>query len=750
MAAPAVEPRTPGEHAVAYAAIGWAVIPLHWIDNGHCSCGRQDCPSPGKHPYSMLARNGSHSATKDAGVLAGWWAAHPQMNVGIATGAASGIVVIDIDPRNGGDITWQALCDKHGGEPETVQAMTGGGGRHLVFRHDPERGIRSPGKGVDVKGDGGLIVVEPSIHMSGKRYVWDAEADPVAGGEVAQAPAWLGAPRVADVVTPAGRAVGHIDPQRLADIRAALKYLDPNPHEVWFQVGMALHSTDAPEAFGLWCEWAAGSAKFNETEHRKRWASFGRRSGLHIESLFFWARDAGWPGSQPVAVPIEAVTLAQPKAADPVGGLLELPGALGDFVRWTNATAPRPQPVFAVSAALALGAAACGRRYRTSRNNFSSLYLVNVGKSGSGKEHARTAIHAALTAAEWPQLIGRSGFSSDSAVVSSLLLQPAQITVMDEIGALLGNIQAEGAFMARSAVTALVEAWGNLHGTMRPKALSMLSATRDQIEKALGQVVHNPALTLLGMTTPRTFYGSLTEASIEGGFLSRLICVETDIGRTMPGVPESSECPAEVVAWLKSIRSHQAARGNLAGVPAGPDAKPVLTDVPITPTAQAVFDAYMRDTIASADLLEQEGMAELEVRSVEKAMRVALILSVSFDPYAPTIGRFEAEWAVQFVRHWTARTVQAVRENMHGSKFAQWQADTRRVIEMAGKRGRTEAELPRYSRKFDALEPRQRRMVLDALSARGSIALVEIRSPAGRTRKAWVALDESADNGDNS
>ena len=269
MAAPAVEPRTPGEHAVAYAAIGWAVIPLHWIDNGHCSCGRQDCPSPGKHPYSMLARNGSHSATKDAGVLAGWWAAHPQMNVGIATGAASGIVVIDIDPRNGGDITWQALCDKHGGEPETVQAMTGGGGRHLVFRHDPERVIRSPGKGVDVKGDGGLIVVEPSIHMSGKRYVWDAEADPVAGGEVAQAPAWLGAPRVADVVTPAGRAVGHIDPQRLADIRAALKYLDPEPHDVWFQVGMALHSTDAPEAFGLWCEWASGSSKYNEAEHRK-------------------------------------------------------------------------------------------------------------------------------------------------------------------------------------------------------------------------------------------------------------------------------------------------------------------------------------------------------------------------------------------------------------------------------------------------------------------------------------------------
>lgn len=742
MAAPAVEPRTPGEYALAYAAIGCAVIPLHWVDNGHCSCGRQDCPSPGKHPYSLLARNGSHSATKDAAVLAAWWAAHPQMNVGIATGAASGIVVIDIDPRNGGDITWQALCDKHGGEPATAQAMTGGGGRHLVFRHDPERVIRSPGKGVDVKGDGGLIVVEPSTHISGRQYAWDAEADPLQGAGVVAAPVWLSAPKAAPVATLAGRAAGYIDPQRLADIRDALRYLDPEPHEVWFQVGMALHSTDAPEAFGLWCEWAAKSAKFDEAEHRKRWASFGRRSGLHIESLFFWARDAGWPGRAPQAVPVESIVIAAPKAAPQPGGLLEIPGALGRFCQWTNATSQRPQPAFAIGASLALGSVVCGRRYVTSRRNFSSLYFVHVGKSGSGKEHARTVIDAALTAADWPQLIGRGGFSSDSAVISALLQQPAQISIIDEIGALLGNMQAEGAYHERSAVKALVEAWGALHGTLRPKALSTLTATREQIDAQLRQVVHSPALTLLGMTTPRTFYGSLTEQSIEGGFLSRLICIETDIGRAMPAAPSFDDVPESVVAWIKAVRHHAAHRGNLAAVDLGPDAKPTPTPVQITPAAQAVFDAYMRDTLAAADLLEQEGMAELEVRSVEKAMRIALILSVSADPVGPIIERGEAEWACEFVRHWTARTAQSVRENMHGGKFAQWQAATRRVIAAGGQRGRTEGELPRYSFIFNNLEPRQRRMVLDALAARGSIALVEIKSPAGRTRRAWVAIEE--------
>jgi hypothetical protein len=168
--------------------------------------------------------------------------------------------------------------------------------------------------------------------------------------------------------------------------------------------------------------------------------------------------------------------------------------------------------------------------------------------------------------------------------------------------------------------------------------------------------------------------------------------------------------------------------------------------VPIDRAAQAVFDDYMRETITSADDLEQEGMAELEVRSVEKAMRIALSLAVSSDPFAPTITRMEAEWAVAYVKHWTARTVLSVREHMHGGKFAQWQADARKFIAKGGQKGRTEAELPRYSRTFDNLEPRQRRMVLDALASRGAIALVEIKSVAGRKRVAWVATDESVDN----
>jgi hypothetical protein len=103
-----------------------------------------------------------------------WYARWPDANVGIVTGALSGLVVVDVDPRHGGEASiaeWQRL---HGALPHTVEARSGGGGRHLYFAH-PGRVVHNRVAllpGVDVRGDGGLIVAPPSIHPSGRRYAW--------------------------------------------------------------------------------------------------------------------------------------------------------------------------------------------------------------------------------------------------------------------------------------------------------------------------------------------------------------------------------------------------------------------------------------------------------------------------------------------------------------------------------------------------------------------------------------------------
>lgn len=121
----------------------------------------------------------------DAQLLRRWWLRWPDANVGVVTGAVSGLVVLDVDPRHGGFDSLAVLEAVHGPITPTVSAYTGGGGEHFYFRHSgapiPSRSIAP---GLDVKGEGGLVVCPPSAHVSGGLYVWKPQCAP---GEVALA-----------------------------------------------------------------------------------------------------------------------------------------------------------------------------------------------------------------------------------------------------------------------------------------------------------------------------------------------------------------------------------------------------------------------------------------------------------------------------------------------------------------------------------------------------------------------------------
>jgi putative DNA primase/helicase len=159
--------------ALQYAARGLSVVPVHTIkDDGSCSCREgKSCPSPGKHPRTL---HGVYDATRDRGEIESCWTKWPDANVGIATGRASGIVVIDVDPRNGGLETFERLQSELGPLPETPMVFTGGGGAHLVFELPPITVRKhTAGPGVDVLGEGCMMVAPPSLHVSGKRYSWE-------------------------------------------------------------------------------------------------------------------------------------------------------------------------------------------------------------------------------------------------------------------------------------------------------------------------------------------------------------------------------------------------------------------------------------------------------------------------------------------------------------------------------------------------------------------------------------------------
>jgi hypothetical protein len=125
---------TPRQAALWFAAQGHAVLPLHSInDAGACTCGRSDCPSPGKHPYAPLAPNGVKNATCSAPIIKAWFDEAYWLNYGTATDQ---LLVIDVDTKHDGLKKWTDLC----GEPtrpliHTWQVRTGSGGLHVMFKN---------------------------------------------------------------------------------------------------------------------------------------------------------------------------------------------------------------------------------------------------------------------------------------------------------------------------------------------------------------------------------------------------------------------------------------------------------------------------------------------------------------------------------------------------------------------------------------------------------------------------------------
>jgi len=160
--------------AMVYAARGWSVIPMQ---------------QRGKRPLVAWLEFQRRLAGPDE--IDAWYRRWPDANVGIVTGRVSGLVVVDIDVGHGGAESLVRLESERGPLLPTVEALTGGGGRHFYFAHPgglvPNRAGIAPG--IDVRGDGGCVVAPPSVHASGRRYAWAAGRAP---DEVALAamPAW--------------------------------------------------------------------------------------------------------------------------------------------------------------------------------------------------------------------------------------------------------------------------------------------------------------------------------------------------------------------------------------------------------------------------------------------------------------------------------------------------------------------------------------------------------------------------------
>lgn len=621
-----------GMAAVQYGLqFKWSVFPSFGIDptTNRCLCGNAFCSSPGKHPMVPWRE----VATSDPVQIEQWWTQWPEANIGLVTGCASGVNVVDTDlkPDVDGEEVLRELAGKHDGLlPDTVEVLTGGGGHHRYYRcngHAITNANQFP-KGIDTRGDGGYVIAPPSRHVSGRCYEWEGSSDPMEGVMVADMPQWMIQYAVKKTVSNDGNGV-----------------LLPEPLPQYAEAG---RNNTIVQSVGGW---------INEGHDYKSLALLAMQVNAQFDTPLSREEVCMAVGST-VAThvrnhPDQPVPIEHPKIEELPEieseeelrfpeELYNLPGTAGEIQDWILRTARKPQPIFATTAAIMTCAVALGRTHATPTGLRSNLYFCDVAGTGSGKEHSRASMKKILFEAGKSEWLGGEDIRSGRAIVARATRTPNVAFLLDEMGMVLKGAQAHGQGH-------MAEMFRNLM-TLSGSAQTIYSGAEYADQKHNpAQPIEYPCVHVHGSTTPGTLYAALMSEHMDNGFVNRFLCFESE---TM--IPDTNRLsrpepvPDGVTGWIHHVCNPEPGNANLEGIN---PATPRIVDV--DGEALNLFDQYddwitnKRRTLEKSD---PEAGAHW-ARAVEHAAKIAMVLSMARDPDALMTLYDDAIMAIRLVNH---------------------------------------------------------------------------------------------------
>ena len=715
------------------------------------------------------------------------------MNIGVRLGKPSRVEgmylhLIDLDIRDEGrtDEALNALEDLF---PDvridrlpTVQSGSRGESRHFYFlTEEPfpskkltksaETFVGKDGRKhrcweIELFGTGKQAAIPPSIHPdTGKSYRWLVEPDLDIGIPV------IDADVIAELVETHEDEV-HLDPLgvTIEDAEQALSWLQDwaDDRDTWVRVGMALKHEFGPDGWELFDAWSKKGRGYDRRNNKAQWRSFknSRDSLFTMRSVMSEANDRSRTeailnefAEADDEIEREALKAAfddldegdrrEPNDIDETTGvpkhLLTIPGVLGKAVEYFNATAPKPQPQFAVQAALAIGSVVCARNWVSANENYTSLYFLNIGRSGAGKEYPKKFVEDMIMRAGLPDLLGQGDYTSMAAVIDLLHDRPRHLTTIDEMGEYLSAFK-----MARDPNRLEVRKeylglWGRLDGIAYGKAYAVGKMTQDQKNGSRKKIVR-PALSLMGISTPTTFFSSLSMADVASGFLGRFLMVNSNMSRTKLQRRKRVDPPKDFLGWMRRMADpfddddYEDGVDYQAGISEdvrSPDNPPEAKFVDVSKEASKIFDQFEDRTLRRQNALEATGLHELLGRAVEMSMRVALIVTLSCEK--ATTGRREAQWAVDYVEHCSEQAVLACKTYLNANEHQIVCEALAATVMNAGRDGITMRELRKNHRtSFGRMSKRDAEEVLYFLENDHGITRQAIKRTSGRTVEALV------------
>jgi hypothetical protein len=715
-----VPPNAMGEAAVALAErTGWPVFPCDAL----------------KQP---LTSHGFKDATTDPVAIRRMFSGTAAVMIGVPCGATTQLIVVDVDVKDSRQGMDWLNANSHR-MPQTYTIKTASGGLHIYLRHFGERVKNSQSKvapGIDVRGDGGYVIVPPS---PGYQVADDAP--------IADCPDWL----IPSLWQPAPAPLPPAPKQsRILDGGSAygLTALERECDAIRSARDGEKHATVNKAAYSI-----GGLVSNGELQERPAFAALSSalnairsacKSFPAAQKTLRAAFDAGMGKPRPAPerpLPPEASPLAlklMARATAPIAplaissDLMDVDGALGMFVEHCNATAISPQPFLALAAGICAIGVLAGRRYRTKTNLRTNIYAVGIADSGGGKDHARKQIKQVMSHAGLTRYMGGEDIASGAAMLTALHRHPAILFQIDEFGDWLQGVLGKQASAHRKQIAERLK-------TLYSSADSYISGTEyaDQTNRGRPKEdIQEPHACLYGTTTPGQFWQAIAGASMHDGLLARVMIFVSANSYPDETDPQGSPPSEQLIAAFKAI-ANGAEASSTANLVMVSSAKPEPYLVDASPEAERALKTLRRDQIAMQRAAEGTYVTAIAARWAENAAKLALVRAVSRDPAWPTISESDVAWGRALSKHCIDTLLQDADRHVADSEY---EARLNRAREIIRKHGPiTERDMIRKGFKLPA---RDRAEILSTLVAGGIVFEVASKSEgAGRPTIRFVASD---------
>ena len=680
------------EAALLYAQkYGFAVFPIHGIkQRGEalaCTCHNILCENPGKHP---AVSNGLKAASKDPRVIENLWAAREGLNIGVATGAISGVFAVDIDGIVGQE-TMNSLPEL----PDTFTNITSRG-KHLIFKY-PNKKVFSrqniPGQKVDIRGDGGYIVFAPSRHISGVEY---SLKDPEA--QILDAPQWLLDRVCADAKAPvvSGESVTNKQHNQwsLTDVLEMLSFLSADcDHETWVNIGMALES--GGYSFSTWNDWSKTAPhRYNPTITEKKWRSFDRSGGITMGTLVDKAMLAGWKprsfitdepisiedhpardflkkinGIKKPAAPLEEVA---PNYGDVTLGFNPLGldstnyGLIGDTVRWISETAMFPQPELALINTLTALSAIFSRRYASPKDTRTNIFSIGLVGTAKGKDHSRKCIKRLMDATGHGQYLGGDTVRSAAGIFTTLSQKISCIMMIDEFGLFMGHVFGAMPGQHKSEI-------GDTIMQLFSSSNSVLSPGQYADPKAQKMVLHQPGLCIYGTSTLSSYADAMKKSAISSGAINRYLTIQGRKNVDIRLEDVDRNIPDYIVDAWKELSNW---RGDMANL----NNNIVVEDV-IRVTGDCWAKSFERILRFQQSMIDKDGYtSDLWGRYAENTIKIAMIFAICRNPKFPQFIESDFKYAENIAKSSVEFMIGLATEFMYENEHEKNKKDVLRQI----------------------------------------------------------------------